>query len=118
MMSHQIFGRQARQPQLLAGRNGFGRAAEFVSVSRLDLDENQRFPVARDDVDFAAANTVAAGDDAVATLFELTTRQIFARDAHADSRVRHTGASKQSAGLKARAYTWDRGRQLPAYFRF
>ena len=58
-------GRPGHAP-LLAGRDRFDRLAGLGRGPRLDLDEDDRAAVQRDQIEFAALQATAAGENLVA----------------------------------------------------
>src|SRR5262249_48618205 len=75
-------------PVALQPRDRIGGLAELVTVARLDLDEDDRPAVARDDVNFSTTRAVAPGKYCVPATRQLLAREIFA------------GFSKGNAGLR------------------
>ena len=59
---------------LLGGGDAGAGAAEIAAAALADLDENQRPPVAHDQVDFAAAHAEVTVDQAQAAFFEMRCR--------------------------------------------
>src|SRR3954451_14627597 len=78
VMARQVVLRDLDNPLALERSHRVGAAAERVILTRLHLDEHDRLPVARDDVNFATASAVAPGDDCVPAAFQLAARQLFA----------------------------------------
>ena len=92
----------------------FYSVAKFPAIPRFDLDEHNRRAVARDDVEFAAAGTIAAGKNCVPAPFELATREILAQFPEILAGSRHgqrasnpgaTAAQARLPTLNARART-------------
>ena len=62
---------------LLFRRDARASAAEAAIAALTDFDEDQRVAVAADKVDFSAAATVVARDDAQAVAFEMLGSSLF-----------------------------------------
>src|SRR5581483_10484271 len=109
-MPHHIVDGGLGDAPLLERRHRVVAVAEFVAVARLHLDEDDRRAVARDDVQFSPAATVAAGKNCVPAAFELGDGEIFAQFSKARTGVGHGDAGQQEAhqvGVARRAVgTW------------
>jgi hypothetical protein len=88
-VAQQVLVREQRDPALLRRRDGLGRAPEPTARPRLHLDKHQHPAVARDDIQFSAADAKPAGNNCVPTAFELPARQIFPAFPQDDSRLGH-----------------------------
>src|SRR6266850_171390 len=78
MMSRHVIHRQLRDPVLLEPCDRLGCLAKGAAITRLDLDEDQRRAVARDDIQFTTAAAIAPGKDCVPAALQLPAREIFA----------------------------------------
>src|SRR5580700_1354176 len=68
--------RELRDAAALPEVDRLRRVAEGVAPPRLHLHEHDRVAVARDDIQFAAPASVAAGNDCVPPALQLATREI------------------------------------------
>ena len=89
-----VEGEQGHATTLEAG-DGVDRPAELPPHARLDLDENDGGAVARDDVQFATPQAIAAGNNCVPATFELATREILADFTERLPGTRHQPHSQQ-----------------------
>jgi len=73
----EVVQRRHRNLALFGGGDGQLGGAVAGALSGLDLDEGDRLPIPRDDVDFPDAGPVVPGDDFVAALFQPPQREGF-----------------------------------------
>lgn len=79
MMAHQVVGRELDDTVLLERGDSLAAVAERVAVPGFDFNEDNRIPVARDDVNFSTPPAVAAGKNCPPTLLKFANREIFAQ---------------------------------------
>src|SRR5262245_50528227 len=89
---------QRREPDETASlhaRHRFRCVAKVARLARLDLDERQRLPVARDDVNFSTLFAPAPVENFIPAALELLNREIFARFSESLALPGHAGNRTQ-----------------------
>src|SRR6185503_14181540 len=96
-IAREIVEGQQRHATTLEAGDGVDRPAELPPHARLDLDEHDGRAVARDDVQFATPQAIAAGNNCVPATFELATREILADFTERLPGTRHHAHSQQES---------------------
>jgi hypothetical protein len=78
VVPRQIVQRDTGHPSSLEQRDRLRARAELTPLARLDLDEDDRLTIARDDIQFSSPTSIPAGKYFVPSSLKLLAGQIFA----------------------------------------
>jgi hypothetical protein len=86
----EVVSGRTSQFHLLGSPDRILRVGEFDGGSRLDLDEYERIPIDRDEIDFTEGATVVSFEDAVSEPFQVARNQGFAAGTQTGTCVRRS----------------------------